>query len=78
MSAVERFHVEDRNARTWVFACLGVGMKSDDSALFGWFGRLPAPSCRGFPEVGSETGSATSDKLFVLFCFVFYFAGDRN
>lgn len=56
---------------------LGDRMKSGDSALFGWFGRLPAPNCRGFPEVGSGTGSVTSDKKFFVL-FVFHNAGDRS
>lgn len=55
---------------------LGDGMKSGDSALFGWFGRLPAPNRRGFPEVGSGTRSVvTCDKKFL---FVFHNAGDRS
>lgn len=68
MFLVERFRVKD--GVTPEVRYLGDQMKLGDSALFGWFGRLPAPNCRGFPEVGSGTGSVTSDKR-CLFCLFF-------
>lgn len=75
MFIVERFRVKD--GVTPEVRYLGDRMKSGDSALFGWFGRLPAPNRRGFPEVSSGTGSVTSDKKFFVL-FVFHNIGDRS
>lgn len=51
--------------------CLGVKMKSDDSALLGWFGRIPAATCRGFPEVGN-TSQEHSLLPLIRSCFVLF------